>query len=70
MHISACTTEEEHVVCMWRAHGAVEGLAVLVGAVEEALRGAASERRRGAVTVDRLQTHRPLHLPWSCVGSR
>lgn len=51
-------------------HSAVEWLVVLIGGIEGSVRGAAPERRRGAVTVDRLQTHRPLHLPRSRVGSR
>lgn len=55
---------------MSRSHSAVERLGVLIGGLEESVRGAASERSRGAVTMDRLQTHRPLHLPWSRVGSR
>ncbi|TNN69226.1 hypothetical protein EYF80_020543 [Liparis tanakae] len=47
----------------------VEGRLLVVGGLQQPLRGAAAERRCGAAAVDRLQAHRPLHLPRSRVGS-
>lgn len=50
-------------------HGAAGGLLVLVWRLVASVTGAAFEWGRGAVTVDGLQAHRPLHRPWSCIGS-
>lgn len=43
-------------------HTVVERLVVLIGGLEASVRGAAS--------VEWLEAHRPLHLPWSRVGAR
>lgn len=50
-------------------HSAAERLIVLIEGVGGSVRGAAPQRGRGAVAMDRLQAHRPVHLPWSCVGA-
>lgn len=51
-------------------HSAVEWQVVVMRGLEQSVRGAASDRSRGAVTVDRFQAHGPLHLPRGRVGSR
>lgn len=50
------------------SHGVADHLVILIGGVQESVREAASEGSR-ALIVDWLQTHRSLHLPWSCVGA-
>jgi len=56
--------------CVSVTHSAVEWLVLLVRGLVGSVRSAASGWSCGAVTVDRLQAHRPLHLPWSRVGAR
>lgn len=51
-------------------HSAVEWQVVVMRGLEQSVRGAVSDRCRGAVTVDRFQAHGPLHLPRGRVGSR
>lgn len=53
-----------------RPHSAVERRLVLVGRLGRPVGGAVSERSRGAVAADGLQTYRPLHLPRRRVGAR